>query len=149
MTLDNFSQNKGIFKIPNKEGSVFTVNLPDGSSKYILLQKLDDLVGVLQENYQGGKEPINSIEELDGLISVLKQIDDEIEDDDTRKSKLAGYMANYNKNAERKKKTINEKIYIARCCGSKFQCRIYDSSFFLMWWPQKNEIGAFGPPTCG
>jgi len=73
MTLGNFSQ---------REGSVFTVNLPDGSSRYILLQKVDALVELLQENYQGGKEPINPIEELDGLISVLKQIDDEIEEDE-------------------------------------------------------------------
>ena len=79
MTTGNFSQKNGVFKIPDKEGSVLTVNLPDGSPRYILLQKVDDLVELLQENYQGSKEPINPIEELDGLISILKQIDDEIE----------------------------------------------------------------------
>ena len=73
MTIGNFSQKGGVFKIPDKEGSVFTVNLPDGSPRYILLQKVDDLVELLQENYQGGKEPINPIEELDGLISIIKE----------------------------------------------------------------------------
>ena len=67
------SQRKGVFKIPDKEGSVFTVNLPDGSPRYILLQKVEGLVELLQENYQGGKEPINPIEELDGLISIIKE----------------------------------------------------------------------------
>ena len=73
MTTGNFSQSKGIFKVPGKEGDVFTVNLPDGSPRYILLQEVDSLVELLQENYQGGKEPVNPIEELDGLISILKQ----------------------------------------------------------------------------
>ena len=73
MTTGNFSQSKGVFKVPGKEGDVFTVNLPDGSPRYILLQEVDSLVELLQENYQGGKEPVNPIEELDGLISILKQ----------------------------------------------------------------------------
>lgn len=72
MTTGSSSQ-KGVFKIPGKEGSVFTVNLPDGSPRYILLQEVDGLVRLLEENYQGGKEPINPIEELDGLISIIKQ----------------------------------------------------------------------------
>jgi len=80
MTTGNSSQKNGVFKIPGKEGDVFTVTLPDGSPRYILLQEVDDLVELLQENYQGGKKPINPIEELDGLISILKQIDDETEE---------------------------------------------------------------------
>ena len=78
MTIENSSERKGVFKISGQEGSVFTVNLPDGSPRYILLQEVDELVGLLEDNYQGGKKPINPIEELDGLISVLKQTEDEI-----------------------------------------------------------------------
>ena len=43
MTTGSSSQ-KGVFKIPGKEGSVFTVNLPDGSPRYILLQEVDGLL---------------------------------------------------------------------------------------------------------
>ena len=73
MTTENSSQKKGVFKISGKEGDVFTVNLPDGSPRYILLQEVDDLVELLQENYQGSVKPINSIKELDGLLSISKE----------------------------------------------------------------------------
>jgi len=77
MVVENSPPRKGVFTIPGREGSVLTVNLPDGSPRYILLQKLDDLVELLKDNYQGGTQPINPIEELDGLISILKQMDED------------------------------------------------------------------------